>query len=91
MDPISSSLKVPAVNYVEDCAVDFLESSIDLKDIKKELDGRSVREALQTAGIRLKEHFQELNLLKGHKIDVEALKKRLMIRHSWGSPILICW
>lgn len=91
MSPVSPSLKVPAVNYVEDCAVDFLESSIDLRDIRKELDGRSVREALQTAGIRLKEHFQELNLVKGHKVDIDALKKRLMIRHSWGSPILISW
>jgi len=91
MDSVLSSLKVPPVNYVEDCAVDFLESSIDLQEIKNELDGRSVREALQTAGIRLKEHFQELDLVKGHKVDVEALKKRLMIRHSWGSPILISW
>lgn len=91
MNPVSPSLKVPAVNYVEDCAVDFLESSVDLQDIQEELDGRSVREALQTAGIRLKEHFKELDLVKGQKIDIEALKKRLMIRHSWGSPILISW
>ena len=53
----------------------FWRVSVDLQEIKQELDGRTVREALQTAGIRLKEHFQELDLVKGHKIDIEALKK----------------
>lgn len=77
---------------MEDCAVDFLrESSIYIEDIKEELDGRSIRAALSTAGIRLKEHFKELNLVKGQKIDIEAFKKRLTVRHSWGSSVIIGW
>jgi hypothetical protein len=84
-------IKAPRPTYVEDCAVEFLMSSVDLKDIEKELDGRSIRAALSTAGIRLKEHFKDLDLVKGAAVDLEALKKRLMVRHSWGSPILVSW
>ena len=91
MNPISTARPFTEGSYVEDCAVDFLESSVSLDEIKEELDGRSIRAALSTAGIRLKEHFKELNLVKGTQIDVEALKKRLTVRHSWGSSILIGW
>lgn len=92
MNPISSRSsfsKHTLSQEDEQCAAEFLEQTISLEEIGEELDGRTVVAALRTAGIRLKGHFAELNLISDGQIDVEALKKRLMIRHSWSTSVLI--